>query len=66
MRGILEGDENFRTFSNLCEEKSDIEKELENCKISNKRRNILKKSLNCLEAEISESELKLQEKIKVS
>ena len=66
MRGILQDDKNFQDFSDCCQKKSEIKKELDDRKITERRRKTLEKSLNCLEAEISELELKLQDRIKVS
>ena len=66
MRSILQGNKNFQNFSDCCQKKSRIEKELDDPKTTERRKKNLEKRLNYLEAEISELELKLQDRIKVS
>lgn len=66
MKDILEGDDNFKKFSECCEKKSDIEKQLKNSKISDEERKNLKERLDYLNKEISKSRIAIENKIRAS
>jgi hypothetical protein len=62
----LQENNNFQKFSRCCEEKSYIEKQLENSKISDEKRGNLKERLDYLNEEISRLRLMIESRVKVS